>query len=170
MIDIGYTSGSPALSAQIANTWTEQFIVQSMDRRFASTADARKFLEGRLADLRARLETSERDLVNYASNKGIVALGKSKSSDGKTEVERTLVSSDLEALNAALAQATADRIAAESRSRQRTGGANSEALNNTAIAQLRQKRAELAAEYAKLMVQFERAIRLLGYIGTVARP
>lgn len=126
-----------------------------MDRRFASTADARKFLEGRLADLRARLETSERDLVNYAETKGIVALGKSKSADGRTEVERTLVSSDLEALNSALAAATANRITAESRAQQRGGGANAEALNNIAIGQLRQKRAEVAAEYAKMMAQFE---------------
>ncbi len=155
LIDIGYTSGSPQLSAKISNTWTEQFILQSMDRRFASTADARQFLEGRLADLRARLETSERDLVNYAATKGIVALGKSKSLDGRTEIERTLVSSDLEALNAALAQATADRVTAESKSGQRNGGANSESLNNLAIGQLRQRRAEVASEYAKLMVQFE---------------
>ena len=114
LVDISYTSASPELSAQISNAWTEQFIVQSMDRRFASTADARKFLEGRLADLRARVETSEREVVNYASQKGIVALGRTRSADGKTEVERTLVSSDLEALNAALAEATASRIAAES--------------------------------------------------------
>jgi polysaccharide biosynthesis transport protein len=155
LTDISYTSASPALSALIANTWTEQYIVQSMDRRFASTADARKFLEGRLADYRARLETSERELVDYAETNDIVALGKSKSVDGRTEVERTLISSDLEALNSALAQATADRIAAESRARERNGGANTEALNNVAIGQLRQKRAEVAAEYAKLMVQFE---------------
>ena len=155
LIDISYTSANPGLSAQISNAWTEQFIVQSMDRRFASTADARKFLEGRLADLRARVETSEREVVNYASEKGIVALGTTKSADGKTEVERTLVSSDLEALNGALAAATANRIAAESRARGRNGGANSDALGNIAISQLRQKRAEASAEYAKLMVQFE---------------
>ena len=155
LVDISYTSASPGLSAQISNTWTEQFIVQSMDRRFASTADARKFLEGRLADLRARVETSEREVVNYASQKGIVALGTTKSNDGKTEVERTLVSSDLEALNGALAGATANRIAAQSRARGRNGGANSDALSNVAISQLRQKRAEVASEYAKLLVQFE---------------
>ena len=155
LVDISYTSASAALSAQISNAWTDQFIVQSMDRRFASTADARKFLEGRLADLRARVETSEREVVNYASQKGIVALGTTKSADGKTEVERTLVSSDLEALNAALAEATASRITAESRTRGRNGGANSDALGNVAISQLRQKRAEAASEYAKLLVQFE---------------
>ena len=155
LVDISYTSASPALSAQISIAWTEQFIVQSMDRRFASTADARKFLEGRLADLRARVETSEREVVNYASQKGIVALGTTKSADGKTEIERTLVSSDLEALNSALAEATASRITAESRTRGRNGGANSDALNNVAISQLRQRRAEAASEYAKLLVQFE---------------
>ena len=29
LVDIGYTSASPQLSAKIANSWTEQFIVQS---------------------------------------------------------------------------------------------------------------------------------------------
>ena len=156
LIDISYNSGSPALSALISNAWTQQFIESSMDRRFASTADARQFLEGRLADLRVRLEQSERDLVNYAAQKGIVSLGRTVGVDGKTQLERTLVATDLEALNASLAQATADRITAESRARMvGKGGANSEALSNMAITQLRQKRAEIASEYAKLMVQFE---------------
>lgn len=156
LIDISYTSGSPGLSAQIANTWTQQFIDASMDRRFASTADARKFLEGRLADLRLKLETSERELVAYASEKGIVALGKSLTPDGRTQVERTLISSDLEALNEALAKATADRFAAESKAKHGApNGATAPALTNLAIGSLRQKRAEAAAEYARLMVQFE---------------
>lgn len=155
LVDIKYTSGSPKYAADIANAWTQQFILQSMDRRFASTADARKFLEGRLADLRVRVETSERDLVNYAARKNIIALSKSKGADGRTEVDRTLVSSDLEALNAALIAATSDRIAAEGRARQQGEGANSDALGNAAISQLRQKRAEVAADYAKMLVKFE---------------
>ena len=156
LIDVTYYSASPELSARIANAWTQQFVESSMDRRFASTADARKFLEGRLADLRARLEQSERDLVNYASQKGIVTLGRTTGADGKTQAERTLVAADLEALNGALTQATADRIGAESKAKSRgASGANSEALSNVAISQLRQKRAEIAAEYARLMVQFE---------------
>lgn len=156
LIDINYTCGSPALAAQIANAWTQQFIESSMDRRFASTADARKFLEERLADLRLRLETSERELVTYASQKGIVALGKTQSDDGKTRVNRTLASSDLESLNEALGKATADRLTAESKAqRVAPNGANVEALRNLAITTLRQKRAEAAADYARLMVQFE---------------
>ncbi|WP_409646446.1 GumC family protein [Sphingorhabdus sp.] len=117
LIDVSYTSASPQLSARISNAWTQQFIAASMDRRFASTADARKFLEGRLADLRARLEQSQRDLVNYASSKGIVSLARTVGPDGKTQIERTLAATDLEALNNELAEATADRIAAESKAR-----------------------------------------------------
>jgi polysaccharide biosynthesis transport protein len=157
LIDVTYTSASPTLSAQIADAWTQQFIASSMDRRFASTADARTFLEGRLADLRARLEKSERELVTYASQKGIVSLSRSTGADGKTTTERTLTAANLEALNTALVDATADRIAAESRART---GANKDAQADPIVAggstsQLRQRRAEVAAEYAKLMVQFE---------------
>ena len=157
LIDVAYTSASPQLSAQIADAWTQQFIAASMDRRFASTADARTFLEGRLADLRARLEQSERELVFYASKKGIISFGRSTGADGKTQSEKTLVASNLEALNAALAEATADRIAAEARVQT---GANRDTIIDPLIAsgatsQLRQKRAEVASDYARLMVQFE---------------
>jgi uncharacterized protein involved in exopolysaccharide biosynthesis len=154
LVDISYTSASPQLSAQIANEWTQQYIQLNLDRRFASTSDARTFLEGRLADLRTRLEQSERNLVNYASNKDIVALTRMA---GGTTAEQTLVASDLEALNAELVQAMADRIAAEARLR---AGSNKNLsddplVTNATTGQLRQKRAEVAADYAKLLVQFD---------------
>lgn len=156
LVDVQYTSNSPDLAAQIANTWVQQFVAQSNDRRMASTSEARKFLEGRLADLRMRLQQSERDVVTYASQNGIVALTRTQGMDGKTQTERTLASADLEALNTALAQAISDRIAAESRANAPGArGTNADAINSAALAQLRQRRAEIAAEYAKLMVQFE---------------
>jgi polysaccharide biosynthesis transport protein len=157
LVDVSYTSASPQLSSQIADSWTKQFIAASMDRRFASTSDARSFLETRLADLRTRLEQSERDAATYASQKGIISLARTTGADGKTQSERTLVAANLEALNTALAVATADRISAEARAHT---GADKDPISDPLIAsgatsQLRQKRAELAAEYAKLMVQFE---------------
>jgi polysaccharide biosynthesis transport protein len=156
LVDIRYRSASPTFARDISNAWTQEFIQTSLDRRLESTGQARKYLEDKLAELKEKVELSERALVNYASQKGIVSLSKSQGSDGKTQTERTLISNDLEALNDALAKATADRIIAESRARgAQSGGASAEALGNVAISQLRQKRAEVAAEYAKLMVQFE---------------
>lgn len=154
LVDISYTSGGAELSSKIANTWTEQFIAASNDRRYASTADARLILENRLADLRTRLESSERDLVNYSSTKGIVTLGQTTDASGKIRPDATLVVRDLEALNAELAKVTASRILAESRLRG-SGGASEEGLSNLTIASLRQKRAEAAAEYQRMMVQYE---------------
>jgi polysaccharide biosynthesis transport protein len=156
LVNISYTSRAPALSAKIVNAWTDQFIQTSMDRQFASTADARKFLEERLASLKGKLETSERDAVTYASRSDIVTLQKTQSADGSTRSSQTLAASDLGALNQSLSQAIADRIAAQSRAGQagKAEGA-SEAINNPGLAQLRQRRAEAAAEYAKLLVQYE---------------
>jgi capsular exopolysaccharide synthesis family protein len=156
LVDVSYTIGSPKLAAQIANTWVDQFIRSSMDRRYQSTEQARQFLNDRLNDLRKRLEESERNLVNYAGQKNIVTLRTSEDAKGGTRTERTLVSQDLESLNDALTQATADRIAAQSAlSAALETGVSGNDLTNAAIAELRQRRAEAQADYAKLLVQFE---------------
>ena len=153
LVDVSFESPSPNLSAEIANAWIEQFIASNLDRRFNSTADARKFLEEQLAELKQRLEDSERSLSGYADNKEIITLSSEQTPEGKTVSQKTLASANLEALNAELAQATADRIIAESGARQRSGNEN--ALANSALNSLREERAKAQAEYAKLMVQFE---------------
>jgi polysaccharide biosynthesis transport protein len=156
LVDVSYTSYSPEFSARIANEWSTQFIAAGIDRRYESTAYARRVLANGLSDLARRLEASERAAVDFASANDIVALSRVRSADGKTEVERTLVSSDLDALNTALAEATAERVAAESRASGAAGaGLSDEALSNPAITGLRQRRAEIASELAKLSVQFE---------------
>lgn len=153
LVDVAYTTADREMAAKIANAWVQQFIEASMDRRFESTADARKFLEERLVELRQKLEESERQLVNYATEKGIVSLGRVQGPDGRTQSERTLVAADLEALNSALAEATAARVLAQSKSM--VSGLGHEALANSSLTELRQRRAELASEYARTLVQFE---------------
>ncbi len=153
LVDVNFESPNPTLSAEIANAWVEQFIASNLDRRFNSTADARKFLEEQLAELRQRLEDSERNLSSYADNKEIITLASEQTADGKTVSRKTLASANLEALNSELAKATADRILAESEARQQSGDRN--ALTNQALNTLREELAKAQAEYAKLMVQFE---------------
>ena len=155
LVDISYTSCSPAISAEIANAWAFGFIGANMDREYASTADARRFLDDRLNALRTKLQQSEENAVTFASANNIVVLETTHSRDGKTEVQKTLTSSDLETLNQALLAARADRIAAESHAKSGDAGNSFDALNNLTIANLREKRAEVSAEYAKLMTQFE---------------
>lgn len=155
LVDISVTSADPSLSMRIANAWSENFIESNLARRFEATSYARDFLEKRLAQLRIRLDESERALVGYASRESIINLPVANV-PGAAAAERSLETDDLASLNTELGTATGDRIKAESRWKQLSGdGAVPEALTNTAIATLRQRRGEVAGEYAKLLTQFE---------------
>jgi succinoglycan biosynthesis transport protein ExoP len=157
LVDIGFTSPDPSFSAQVANAWATAFIESSLERRFEATAYARRFLEQRLEQTRRRLEESERQLVGYASNQAIINIpiaGAGPGPAGQPQ-ERSLTADSLAALNAALADATADRVRAQSRVQGSGGGAAPEALANQAISLMRQRRAEAAAEYSRLLTQFE---------------
>lgn len=156
LVTIRFSSPDPVLSARVTNAWTQGFIESTIERRFEASSYARKFLEERLGQLRGRIDEAERRLVGYAAQESIINLPTATPADGGggRTVERSLVAEDLVQLNQELARATADRISAQSRLSARSGAVN-EALNNQALTTLRARRAELNAEYARLMVQFE---------------
>ncbi|MFZ5746834.1 MAG: GumC family protein [Pseudomonadota bacterium] len=154
---IRFTSPDPAFSQKVVNAWCSLFIQATLDRRYAATTYARKFLEERLVQLRTRIDQAERDLVTYAANQGIVSLPADTggpAGSGTGTGERLLVTEDLAALNKELADATAARIAAQSRLRA-GGGEVVEALQNQALSQMRARRADLVAQYAEMMERFE---------------
>lgn len=156
LVDISFTSPDPAFSAKVANAWAENFIETNLERKVQSTSYGRAALQKQLAEYKDRLDESQRQLVGYASSQEIINLPSEAGSDGATTQERPIVVDNLAAINTALNEATADRIAAEARFRRAGGGGSSTAaLSNNAINNLRQRRAELAAEYQELMVRFE---------------
>lgn len=158
LVDVSFTSPDPAFSARVTEAWGRHFIEQTLERRYNATSYARTFLEQRLVQLRSRLDESERVLVGYAARENIINLPGSPPATGEagssSSGERPLVAEDLAAFNRELARATADRVTAESRLRTPAGSAP-EALQNMTISGLRQRRAELAADYARLTAQFE---------------
>lgn len=156
LVDLSVTTPDRALSAKIANAWAENFIQATLQRRYEATSYARNFLENRLEQLRQRLEDSERQLVLYASSQRIINLP-TTGGPSDSRAERSIVADNLANLNEELAKATADRIRVQARYDQlrSRGGDASEALDNSAINTLRARRAELAADYRKLLTQFE---------------
>ena len=155
LVDIAFTSPDPIFSARVANAWAENFIQINLERKVQATSYGRNLLQQQLSQAKERLDGSQRQLVNYASAEQIINLP-SQSGDGKTTSERSIVADDLATLNTVLSQAIAERIQAEARFRQvGAAGASTEALRNTAINNLRQRRAELAADYQRLLVQFQ---------------
>ena len=160
LVDIRAVTPSPELSQKIAQTWGQDYIAINLERRFDASSYARRFLETRIDQLRDKLQSSERQAVEYASSQGIIDLpapaGADNSASQGATPPRSLVTDDLVALNSARELATADRIQAQSRLAEAGHpDASSEALNNEAIGAMRKERADAAAEYAKLMVQFE---------------
>ncbi|WP_294320548.1 polysaccharide biosynthesis tyrosine autokinase [uncultured Sphingomonas sp.] len=155
LVEIRFTSPDAVFSAKIVNTWSDAFIQTNLERKVQATSYGRNLLQRQLAQQKERLDESQRQLVAYASRERIINLPAQSNADGSTS-ERSIVADDLASLNTALSQATAERIAAEARYREGgRAGASSEALRNQAINTLRQRRAEFAAEYQKLLTQFE---------------
>lgn len=156
LVDIAFISPDAAFSARVANAWAENFIQTNLERKTQATSYGRNLLQRELAQAKERLDESQRQLVTYASAQQIINLPAQGGGNGAATSERSIVADDLASLNAALGQAIADRIQAEARYQQAgRAGASTEALRNIAINSLRQRRAELSAEYQRLMVQFE---------------
>lgn len=173
LVTVSFTSPDAKFSASIANAWAENFIQTNLERKIQATSYGRDVLQRQLAELKDRLDTSQRQMVAYASAQRIINLPAQAGEKGAAG-ERSIVADDLAALNAVLSQATADRIQAEARYRQSgSAGASTEALRNQAINTIRQRRAELSADYQRLMTQFEpeypAAVAIQSQIGQLDR-
>ncbi|QUT04339.1 polysaccharide biosynthesis tyrosine autokinase [Sphingobium phenoxybenzoativorans] len=157
LIDVSYTSRSPVWSARVVNDWIGEFVSSGVERRMASTAGARKFLQRRLAEVRTRIELSERNATLYASMSGIIPL--SPGSDGRNgpRQEQTLASTDFAALNDALHKTMVERAVAGSQASGDGSGALAAESSGQTLALLRARRGEAAAEYARLSAKFKPA-------------
>lgn len=148
VVSIAFDSPDRSLSAQVANSFADNYITTSLRRRYDTSSYARQFLEGQLQQTRQRLEESERSLIDYARAARLINV----SPDGNNGGSASLTASSLVQLNQSLSQATANRIAAEQRWRQTqaTPLMNLAVVQqNAAISQLTQRRAELRAQYAQ---------------------
>jgi polysaccharide biosynthesis transport protein len=156
LIELTVETRDPSLSAQIANAYADNFIQSNMERRFEASSYARNFLEQRLATVKSRLEESERQLVAYAQQQGIITLNVDSGSGEGGRSEQSIDAASLVTLNESLSQARADRIAAEQRYRQAQGNRSvSEVLANSTVQVLTAQRAQLQGEYQEKLGIFQ---------------
>lgn len=142
IIRVGYVSPSPEDAARITNTVVETFIEASLERKFNTTAYARKFLEERLATAKVTLEDAERRLVDYARDEDILDL--SEGGGGGANLD----AGALVTLSSEFTAAQNDRIAAELRYREvLENDSTTEFLDNEELRRLRARRSDLMAEY-----------------------
>lgn len=154
VVDIRFNSSNPDMAAKIANSLAQNFINATLARRYEASSYARTFLEARLGEIRQRLEQSERTAVDYAGRNELIDVAPASTGpDAANQPAQSLVGATLAEANSALAEARGARIAAENRYRQ-AAGQPVEALSNLALNELRGQRAELSAQYAKLLSDF----------------
>lgn len=146
---IGFTSTDAGMSARVANTLAEEFIQQNLQRRFDSSAYARKFVSGQLDEARAMLENSEAALNDYARGVGLIRTRDAFAPSSRDAEAGTVTSSSLLQYNEAAIRAREARIAAQAQWEAVQGTAplaSRPVLANPTVQSLMTRRAELDSE------------------------
>jgi len=153
LVRVNYDSPDPAFSQRAANAVAEAFEAQNLERKFESNSYAKGYLEDRLAELKAKLEDSERKLVAFAQKENIVSAG--------DESGANLTAANLTSLNDAYAKAKEERIKAEARWRQapnlRGGGLQSAMTSSGSAEPMIQS---LQEQLGKLQMDYQDKLRM----------
>lgn len=103
LVEVVFTHTDPVLASKIANSIAESYVIQNLEQKIQSNANAGDFLQKRVAELQSDIRLGEERLMNYSKSNQIVSLDGAQN----TVVER------LTALNTQLGLAENDRITAE---------------------------------------------------------
>ncbi len=152
VVPVEFDSANPGLAATIANSYADNLIAGNLQRHYDTSSYSKDFLQNQLTITKARLEQSERALLDYARSAGIVdpSAGGGAPGDPSNNAPHSLTSASLIELNQSLAAARATRIQAQGRWQLAASTPLMnlpDVLSNPAIQQLAQKRAELEAQY-----------------------
>lgn len=151
LVKIHFNSPDPNLAARVANLLAEDFITINMEKKYQANAYAKTFLEARIAQVKSKLEESERNQVEYAKKEKIFNFDKGAESTN---------SQSLQDFNSALNRAQQDRIKAESVYRELEAakeGALPQQLESALIQQLKANKAKLESDYQEKLKTFKPA-------------
>ncbi len=149
LVRLSFDDPSPSWAQKIVDAFSEAFIKTNLERRYDATAYARNFLQDQLAQIKLKLEQSERELLAYAQKEQIVNL------DDK---QPPLAAADLLAINSELARVRAERIQNEQLWQQAeatTGLGLPQILADQSIQMLRDKRIGLETDYQDKLKTFK---------------
>jgi uncharacterized protein involved in exopolysaccharide biosynthesis len=96
LVRLHFDSTDPFFAARAVNTLAQSFININLERRFEASSYAKAFLEEKLAQTKAKLEDSERELVGFSRDLEIFNLD---------EKQQSISSQNLHEFNAAVSKA-----------------------------------------------------------------
>jgi capsular exopolysaccharide synthesis family protein len=150
LVAISYDSPVPELAAKIINAYANSFISMSQERYIEASSSAKILLNEQIKQTRANLEDSERRLIEYTGERGIVDLDEKMS----TKMQQ------LQAINSKLASVESSRISAQAayQEMQAVGAMGFSQVNESPLIQSYKERlAELETEYAEQLKIFKPA-------------
>lgn len=144
---------NPELTARIANLYADRFVEYNLERKYESSAYARKFLADQLDEARRNVTQSEKELNQFARVAGLIRLG-NESRAQNSETTLSVTNDTLVQLNGAAATATAERIAAQDRwetFRNQPALSIPEVNSNSAIMDLTTEKSKAEGQLAELL-------------------
>lgn len=149
LVDVSVDSVDSAVAARTANTLAEKYIEQNLAAKWDATQKASGWLTQQLAELKARLERSESDLLDYATRHSIIFV----------EEQKSITTMKLKQLEEELTRAEAARIERQSAYMLVQDTVNRHGplpgnLNTDTFRELNLKLAEAQREQSQLLVTF----------------
>jgi capsular exopolysaccharide synthesis family protein len=112
VIVISYTSEDPALAAEIANAYVDNFAESDTRSQIEENAYIKQYLEEQIELVRSRLEDAEIEANDFARNSGIIV---QQGSGEDVQSATTLTTANLVSINQRVSEARAKRIETEQR-------------------------------------------------------
>lgn len=151
VMNVGFTSKSPAKSAQIANTFAERYLLEQLEAKFDATRQANSWLNTRLGELRGEVQQAEAAVEQYRTANNLL----SASGATLTEQEISTYNQQLAGVRATQAEAEARlRTARAQLAAGSSGDDVGEALGSQVVQQLRARRAEVSGRVADLTSRY----------------
>jgi len=152
VLKVRYQAANPILAAKIANAFADDYLQSQLDAKYEATSRATEWLNTHLADLRKKVEESDRAVQLYLTEHNLV--GSSR--------DQTVITQQLSELNSQLTIANADLTQKESTLRQaqtlvRSGQTESvgQALSSPLIQSLKSQDAVLLQKQAELSTRYD---------------
>jgi polysaccharide biosynthesis transport protein len=156
MVEVRFESHDPELAARVVNALVQNYVKYNFQKNYDATRQASGWMEQRLDELKARVESSQQALLDYERRHAIVGV------DGK----QSIAGQRLAALTEELAQAEGVRMDKESLYNTVLSG-NTQlafAAHDELLARLEEKYAGFKAQYVEALDQygprFPKVIRL----------
>lgn len=148
LLSITYSDQQAQYAYQIANQIAQSYIDQRVDQASDTSSQARKFIQEQVILLKDRLQKSEEELVQYAKEEGITITGD----------ENSLIAANLKEINKALSEAIQESLDYGRLVQQIDNGQGAsleQVLKSEGLSKLREKSAELSAEYQQKLTLFK---------------